>query len=342
MGSKRTKRTANHTLKRGTNLEAKSKKQPQELPESGETKALINADTYKRLYAGMLKCRMVGERACALLGRQKAANSCKRAIGQEATAVGTAVVLRPEDGIAPTDRSFVAQIVAGAPVKTIFKQLLSAGANVNSAPRRRANAPLPYVTPAATTQTQVAVATGLALAHKNNNKSEVVLAISGEEWSESDELRATLEFAARNRLPIIYVVNSDETADDFQSRNERLETMVRTCGVTVITVDGSDAVAVYRVASESISRARKGVGPTLIDCRFLSSPVAGNSRRTSPRQKHVDPLVHMENYMRKRDAWSDSWKQALVKQFTREVESAVKFAERASAKKTSLKRRANG
>src|SRR5690242_7121753 len=115
MGSKRTKRTANHAVNRRTKREAKSEKQPQEIPESGETKALINADTYKRLYAGMLKCRMVEERACALLGRQKAANACKRAIGQEATAVGTAVVLRPEDGVAPTDRSSVAQIVAGSP-----------------------------------------------------------------------------------------------------------------------------------------------------------------------------------------------------------------------------------
>jgi TPP-dependent pyruvate/acetoin dehydrogenase alpha subunit len=47
-------------------------------------------------------------------------------------------------------------------------------------------------------------------------------------------------------------------------------------------VDGNDVVAVYRVASEAIAHARKGHGPTLIDCR-LSIP--------------ADPLQNMRNYL---------------------------------------------
>jgi 2-oxoisovalerate dehydrogenase E1 component alpha subunit len=243
-------------------------------------------------------------------------------------------VLRPEDEVAPSDRSLVVQSVAGVTVKAIFKQLLSAGNRLSAAPPgRHGDAPLGYVSAATRLETQVAVATGIAFAYKRNQESEVVLSISGKEWSGSDELRAALEFAASNRLPIVYVANNDTTLYESQSENEKVTTMAQTCGVTVITVDGSDAVAVYRVASESISRARKGVGPTVIHCRFLPAPAS--HRRSSLR--HVDPLVHMEHYMRKRDAWSDSWKQGLIRQFTREIESAVKFAERASAAKKRVK-----
>ena len=49
--------------------------------------------------------------------------------------------------------------------------------------------------------------------------------------------------------------------------------------------DAGDVVAVWRVAQESIYRARNGSGPTLIDCRKLTPQ---------------DPLAHMEHYMRKR------------------------------------------
>lgn len=340
MGMQRAKGTKGHSLKNHKTKAAKSEEQEQQLPESGEAKGLINNQTYGRLYAGMLKCRMVEERVCAVLGRQKSAISVKRAIGQEAATVGTVAVLQSEDVLAPSDRSLIAQTMAGAPLKTVFEQLLGVAGKVNSAHANGVDAPLLHVAPAARLESQVALATGLALAHKSSKKSDLVLAISGGSLSESDELRATLEFAARNRLPIVYVVSSDETANDSQGENEEVITMAQSCGVTVITVDGSDAVAVYRVASESISRARKGIGPTLINCRFLPGRVEGNARRkSSPRSQ--DPLVHMESYMKKRNAWSDSWKQGLVKQFTREIESAVNNVERASAKKRTGKRGPN-
>ena len=62
--------------------------------------------------------------------------------------------------------------------------------------------------------------------------------------------------------------------------------MARDYGYPGIIVDGQDVVAVWRVAQESIHRARNGAGPTLIDCRM-------DSKR--------DPLAHMEHYMRKRN-----------------------------------------
>ena len=50
-----------------------------------------------------------------------------------------------------------------------------------------------------------------------------------------------------------------------------------------ISVDGNDVVAVYRVASEAITHARKGHGPTLIDCQIA---VSG------------DPLKNMQKYLK--------------------------------------------
>ena len=55
----------------------------------------------------------------------------------------------------------------------------------------------------------------------------------------------------------------------------------------MIPVDGADVVAVYRVATESISHARRGNGPTLIDC--LPYCIEGEPKD--------DPLRKMEVYL---------------------------------------------
>ncbi len=57
-------------------------------------------------------------------------------------------------------------------------------------------------------------------------------------------------------------------------------------GFPGVAEDGNDVVAVWRVAQESIHRARNGSGTMLIDlCRAELTD---------------DPLAHMEHYLRKR------------------------------------------
>jgi pyruvate dehydrogenase E1 component alpha subunit len=66
-------------------------------------------------------------------------------------------------------------------------------------------------------------------------------------------------------------------------------------GVPAIAVDGNDVLAVYRVASESIFKARHRRGPTLIEC--VTSVVPGsNGDSTYARQEIgvVDPLLALE------------------------------------------------
>lgn len=322
MPKTRKKKTANHPEKRRTKVQDKLTAKFEEGSTHSHS-ALMNTETYNRLYAGLLKCRMMEESASAMLGRQKAAAKYKHAIGEEAAAVATIVALRPEDAVAPSDRGFVAEIVKGTPLKSVFARVLEPGRRGLSS-QNRSDDVLHAVTPPTTVEAQMALAAGLGFGAKIEKKAKAVVAIFAQEWTDSDQLRAALVFAVDNRLPLVYVVQSNESLakGGKQGTADNVATLAQTCGATVITVDGSDAVAVYRVASESISRARKGVGPTIIDCKFAS---AGEKRAT-------DPLVHMESYMKKRDAWSDKWKERLVKQFTREIDTAVSHAKRVSGK----------
>ena len=98
----------------------------------------------------------------------------------------------------------------------------------------------------------------------------------------------------------------------MQLQHRRTATWTRSAlcedlGFPGVVVDGGDVVAVWRVAQESIHRARNGSGPTLIDCRAEST---------------ADPLAHMEHYMRKRSVWADEWRSKLTEQFEAELKDA--------------------
>jgi hypothetical protein len=71
-----------------------------------------------------------------------------------------------------------------------------------------------------------------------------------------------------------------------------------------IRVDANDVMAIYRVAFESIEKARRGAGPTWIEC--VAQP---HNRRTGKRRSsgsaanHVSALERFEQYLRNRNLW---------------------------------------
>ena len=108
-----------------------------------------------------------------------------------------------------------------------------------------------------------------------------------------------MKFAGIHRLPVVFVLKRRFAFDsDDADQNPKLEEvsfLARDCGLPTIIVDSKDPVAVWRVTQESIHRARNAAGPTLIECEVQTARAA-------------DPLIQMEHYMRKRDAWDDEWK----------------------------------
>ncbi|HYG98074.1 MAG TPA: thiamine pyrophosphate-dependent enzyme [Terriglobales bacterium] len=301
-------------------------------------KALIDFDTYKRLYSCMLKSRMLEERALGLFRREKAAEPFKQALGQEAMAVGTTIDLCSGDLIAPSDLDFVARIVRNASSKSVFAQALAReGASKKSADARVKGLP-EFVVPASTVHAQLAVASGVALGHRTQKTSSVVVALTAGRLTGSASLSDTLRFAGANKLPIIYVVGDSQRSLANSEDDVDLQALAQEFGFTLIPVDGKDAIAVYRVATEAISRARKGVGPTVIECKTSVVDAGSHASRGSQMRRGADPLVYMENYMRKKGAWSDSWKQSLVRQFSKEMDKAVEFAKRNTQHKSAKKR----
>jgi TPP-dependent pyruvate/acetoin dehydrogenase alpha subunit len=81
-----------------------------------------------------------------------------------------------------------------------------------------------------------------------------------------------------------------------------------------IPVDADDAVALYRVAQESIGRARIGGGAALMECvPFVLDGLAGR-RNAAP-----DGIAGLENYLLQRGVATRVWMGREAKSFAKRV-----------------------
>jgi hypothetical protein len=110
-------------------------------------------------------------------------------------------------------------------------------------------------------------------------------------WWDGEDIgrsEGSLRYALDQRLPLILVsIGAAPKQQEFQHR-----------GIPVVTVDAADAVAILRVAQESVFRARLGGGPSHIRC---------------VRVDETDPLTIMQRYLVGKKLWTERWRAQLDK-----------------------------
>jgi TPP-dependent pyruvate/acetoin dehydrogenase alpha subunit len=225
------------------------------------------------------------------------------AIGDEAVVVAPSAELTPEDTVTCDGSNLAALVARGLSLDCL---LADSERTTPSQCGGRSS-----ITSASLPEDPFNLATGLALAHQLNRKQRVVVAFCPSESPTLETWHEALKFAGVHKLPVIFVIKNgvadQQSSNDHAPHLEAFSFMARDYGYPGIIADGQDVVAVWRVAQESIHRARIGSGPTLIDCR------------TDPGR---DPLAYMEHYMRKRKVWDDAWKHGMEEHIGSELQKA--------------------
>jgi TPP-dependent pyruvate/acetoin dehydrogenase alpha subunit len=309
---------------------------------SGNGGAPVDPELLKRLYYFMLKCRLLEERVRLLFRQGKFAGNYYAAVGQEATEVGATLDLLPEDTVAPSHRNFVTHIMKGTPLKIMFAQLYARKDSPDqgrSSPAHCGYAPLNVITPSSTIAAQLNIGTGVALAYKLQKKPNVVVALSGDGSTSLGFWHEALNFAGVLKLPIVYVVENnlwaESVAMNLQSAVQDLSLKAKAYGFPGVTVDGNDVLAVYYACREAQDRARKGDGPTLIECktyRWYGHSEIDPAKYRRPEEveqwKARDPIPNLERYLREHSLWRPEWKQQITGEINKEIDEAVEFAEK--------------
>jgi TPP-dependent pyruvate/acetoin dehydrogenase alpha subunit len=309
------------------------------LPAGSNGFSLISNEKLLSLYAVMLQCRMIEERMRTLFPQSKALS-----LGREASAVGVTIDLLPQDALVPSYCDLTPAFAKGVPLEQIVSHLKARALHPAATGKSKITAPPTGTTPAHFTYeplsvhasssaiaTQLNIAAGLALANKLQDNGKIVVVFSSIEagvlpvswlgpWLEA------LKSAGEQSLPILFVSQnhlSGEAAGHRRSvASGRNALDTQAYGFPTIPVDGSDVVAVYRVASESISRIRQGRGPTLIDCQSFNVPTQSTSSRTGKRPTD-DAIVGIEEYLTRKGLFSQELKEQIVAAFGKEIDAAL-------------------
>ena len=121
-----------------------------------------------------------------------------------------------------------------------------------------------------------------------------------------------LAYTSIESLPILFVLlPADSTRPD--PRTGTMSAIALQHGIPGMAVDCEDAVAIYRVAQEAISRARDGGGPALIEC--VHFVVEG----TKSAHKRADAIAALEQYMLARGVARRAWMEGEARTFRKRI-----------------------
>jgi TPP-dependent pyruvate/acetoin dehydrogenase alpha subunit len=228
------------------------------------------------MHRNMLVTRGIEERGHILYKQGKIPGSFYTGRGNEASAVGIATAMGPNDVGTPIQRDMGVHVTRGVEPWRIFAQYMGRAdgptrgrdGNVHIGDARLGLHAMVSHLPA-----MLPVAVGMALAFRIREEHRVAIAWTGEGAAARGDAHEGMNFAGVRRLPVVFVIDNNQWAYSTPTHLgyacEHLADRAASYGFDGVVVDGTDVLAVHREAKLAIDKARAGGGPTLIECLTL-------------------------------------------------------------------------
>ena len=251
-------------------------------------------------------------------------------LGQEATQAGYTLALKQGDWLLPNYRSSGALLTFGFPPELLMLHF--------SGDERGMKVPddlniMPMVTPVSSQLTQ---ACGVAFSNKIAHNGRVTLVTVGDGGTSKGDFHEALNIAGTSKLPIVFVIENNQWAISLrrqkQTASETLAQKAIAYGFEGILVDGNDILAVYEATTYAVSKARRGDGPTLIECYTYRMGVHSTSDLVSiklvPEEelkvwRRRDPIARYRIYLLERGILTEEVDKGIAKQAEAEANRAT-------------------
>ena len=254
--------------------------------------------------------------------RQGKTSFYMQCLGEEAIAVAHAFALQDGDMNFPTYRQQGLLLCRDdIPMWELMCQLMSNEkdpVNGRQLPVMYSSKEHGFFTISGNLATQYVQAVGWAMASAIRNDTKIAAAWIGDGSTAESDFHAALVFASTYKAPVILnIVNNQWAISTFQgiARGGSGTFAARGLGFGIpsLRVDGNDYLAVYAVAKWAIERARRNLGPTLIE--YVTYRVGAHSTSDDPsayRPKTEsdawplgDPVMRLKNHLIMRGVWSE-------------------------------------
>jgi len=263
-------------------------------------------------------------------------------IGQEALSVGAIKAFAKGDVFA-TYREHVMAIARGIEPRAVMAELFGKASGVSGGKGGSMHLFEPsrfFYGGDAIVGGHIPNAVGCAYARKYQGSEDGVMVIFGDGASNGGAFFESLNNAATQKLPLLFLCENNEYAigtnirrtAPFREQAKKAEPYMLT-----MSVDGTDAEAVYETVTKAREMIEAGHGPVFVEaftCRYEGHSVSdSNSYRSAQEMAHCkakDSLTHCRERLHEKWMCSEDEIVSLEKKAQKAVDEAVAFAEAAS------------
>jgi 2-oxoisovalerate dehydrogenase E1 component len=226
------------------------------------------------LYRRMLIIRAVEERLARSHQKGLIHGACHTYVGQEAVAAGICANLRPDDAVFSTHRGHGHALAKGLEPFALIAELYgrSEGCSRGLGGSMHIFAPeIGMLGTSGIVGPCILQATGAGYSFRLLKTDQVAVAFFGDGAVNNGAFHEGLNMASIWRLPVLFVCENNgyatEVPFNYAAGNPSVAARGAAYGIEGVAVDGNDVLAVEAAGRAAIARARRGEGPTLIECK---------------------------------------------------------------------------
>lgn len=304
----------------------------------------IPPKTLQALYATMLKIRMFEEKVAEACLEKKVICPAHLYTGQEAVASGVCATLRKDDYAFGTHRGHGLYIAKGGDLKLLMAEIFGRKTGCSKGKGGSMHIVAPEVGILGTSSIVggiIPLAVGTALASVLQRNDRVCVPFFGDAVTDEGVFHECLNFASLKKLPVIFVCENNHYSShlhiSFRQPRDDIARFAEVHNMPSIRVDGNHVLEVYEAAYEAVERARKGKGPTLLECvvnrwRGHVGPhwdyhVGLRSKEQVDEWKRNCHIKKFGEFLVKQNILSESEIKKISNNVEREIKEAVAFAE---------------
>ena len=297
----------------------------------------------KNLFYKMLQCYYVEERSKVFVKQGKISFYASTR-GHEQVQVGVPMLMRPgHDWFYTYYREKSVAVTLGMSYKDIFLGLLNREGNPNSEglnmPEQWSSKDLKLVAQSACTGTQYLPALGMARAMRYDGSDAIVYAASGEGATSEGEFFECLNWANREKLPLLFVVQNNGYAISVPQKyqtSSKIHRIAAGFGLPAYNLDGTSSFdEMYELLPGLIQDMRDGKGPALVEfnvARLDNHSTSDDQRKYRTEEElqeaiQQDPVLRIEQEILTNGIMSESDLTKLRANIKEEVDAAAAEAD---------------
>ncbi|MGA1540624.1 MAG: thiamine pyrophosphate-dependent enzyme, partial [Chthoniobacterales bacterium] len=226
------------------------------------------------LYRRMLIIRAVEARLARSHQRGLIHGACHTYIGQEAVAAGICANLRPNDAVFSTHRGHGHALAKGMEPFELIAELYGRAEGCSRGRGGSMHLFAPEIGMLGTSGIVgpcILQAAGAGYSFRLLKTDQVAVAFFGDGAVNNGAFHEGINMASIWRLPVLFVCENNgyatEVAFSYAAGNPSVASRGDAYGVPSVAVDGNDVLAVEAAGRAAVERARKGEGPTLLECK---------------------------------------------------------------------------